>query len=128
MVDSDKVKCQCGKELDSSHTGPCPYCGKTDRKLVKVSNETIEIKEFDLANLLRESWEELNKRKKDIRVAITIDISIVMVATTIGYFGGGRDLLGALIGFAASAILIIITNFLCRRKTKTKVREITKIS
>jgi len=128
VVDSDKVKCQCGKELDSSHTGPCPNCGKTDRKLIKVVNEPEEIKEHDWANLIRESWEEINKRKKDIIVAITIDIAIVLVATTAGYFCGDHDIIGALIGSLISILLISVINLLFRRKVKTKTTTITKFS
>lgn len=42
---SHKCNCNhCGKELDPSHTGPCPECGKSGKTMKVVVNEKIVIK------------------------------------------------------------------------------------
>lgn len=45
MADGVKCWCQhCERELEPSHTGPCPYCGKSGKRCVAIAAETIGIK------------------------------------------------------------------------------------
>ncbi len=46
-VMSNEVKCwcrHCRKELDPSHTGPYPYCGKTGKDCKATFKDTVAIK------------------------------------------------------------------------------------
>ena len=45
MTDEGKYWCQhCKRELERSHTGPCPYCGKSGKQGKETGAITVHVK------------------------------------------------------------------------------------
>jgi hypothetical protein len=120
-----RCRCQhCGGELEPSHAGACPHCGKTGKSYVATIIEAIGPKASVSAETTRIYFEIYNRKISAVLVAIAVDIVIAIVGSMIGWAVGG--LLGALIGLAVSVALIVPLNLFCRRKVKNQIREIRK--
>lgn len=99
----------CGASLSPTHTGPCPKCGKKEKKMVLVSNETIQPKES-----VSRTREFYKKNKKILGLVIVITVA----SLSIGWFLSG--LLGLGIG-----IILAVLSFIVPPRV-TKVREIER--
>lgn len=122
-----EVKCwcrHCGKELEPSHTGKCPYCGKTGKDCKVTIHATVGIKASVSATRTRVFFEWHKKEINAVIVGIVVDTILAAGSTLIGLFVGG--ILGAIIGFAVAFFIILLLHTLFKRRVKTLVREITK--
>lgn len=99
----------CGASLSPAHIGPCPECGEKEKKMVLVSNETIQIKEY--VSRIREFY------KKNPKI-LGLVIAIAVASLLVGWFLAG--LLGLGIG-----IILVVLSFIVPPRV-TKVREIER--
>ena len=118
--------CQhCGRKLELSHTGKCPYCGETGKRCEATASAILGLKVSASAKRTRVYFEWRNREIRAIIGAILIYTAIALVSTLVGFFVSNA--LGALIGFVVSLVIIIISNVLFKRRVKTIIREIKEI-
>lgn len=123
MTNGIRCWCQhCGRELEPSHTGKCPYCGKAGKRCEATASVAIGLKLSASTTRTRVYFEWRNRRIRATIGAIGIDAAIALVSTLAGLFAGNA--FGALIGFVVSLVIIIISNVFFKRRVKTIVREI----
>jgi predicted RNA-binding Zn-ribbon protein involved in translation (DUF1610 family) len=130
MVDNVKAKCQhCGSELDPSHIGPCPSCGKTGKEVIVTVNSTVRLKTAVSKEQTSAYFEWLNIRVDVNFIALTAVWVIALVVTAaIGSITGDtfKALLGALISFVVSyALGYFAIMFLIRYAKKIAARSIS---
>jgi len=120
---ANELRCwcqQCGRELEPSHTGKCPYCGKTGKNCEVTASVAIGLKVSASATKTRSYFEWFNR---DVRTIVGFTI-IGSVSTIAGYFAGKA--FGALIGLGVSLAINVTLTILSKRKKKILVREVTK--
>jgi len=100
----------CGSLLSTTHTGPCPKCGKEGKKGTIEIEETIGVKDF----LKWESRREFNERNPKINLLIIV---ITFGSPLLGFFLYG--LVGVVIGFFFGGL-----SYWLGPRAVTKVREI----
>lgn len=106
-----KIYCKnCGVELPTDHSGPCPKCGKTGRHIHAEVKEDIVISE---KGYLKSTKEYIKKNFKDILLMKLI----VIIGLIVGFFISG--IIGAIIG-----IIIAITTDLLAFRPVEKIKEI----
>jgi hypothetical protein len=118
------VKCwcqNCGHELETTHIGTCPYCGKTGKNCKVVASSVIGITCSASSTKTRVYFEYSNKRISAIVLVIMVDVAIALITTAIGFLAGNT-----VIGFVLSLVIILVSNILYKRKEKTLIHEITK--
>jgi len=124
------VKClHCGKELDSSHTGRCPYCGQTGKAVTKTAIVSLGLKVSVSAtktSTKTSTYFERNRKKLGFHITIlTMDIIFATIASVVPYIIG--DIKGMLIGLLGISLpTILISNIYLYVRTKDTVREIVK--
>jgi len=122
------VRCwcqQCGRELELSHTGKCPYCGETGKRCEVTVSVILGLKVSASAARTRVYFEWGNRTIKATIGAIFIGTAIASISTLVGFLVSNG--LGALIGFVVSLVIIIISEVFFKRKVKTIIREIKEI-
>ena len=106
-----KITCKnCGAELPTNHSGPCPKCGKVGKHIHAEVKETIVISE---KGYMKSTKEYIKKNLKDILLMKLI----VIIGLILGFFISG--IIGAIIG-----IIIAIASDLLAFKPVEKIKEI----
>jgi len=106
-----KITCKnCGAELSTDHSGPCPKCGKVGKHIHAEVKETIAISE---KGYMKSTKEYIKKNLKDILLMKLI----VIIGLILGFFISG--IIGAIIG-----IIIAIASDLLAFKPVEKIKEI----
>ena len=100
----------CGSPLSTTHTGPCPKCGKEGKKGTIDSKEAIGFKD----SLKWESRREFNERNPKISLLIIV---ITFGSPLLGFFLYG--LVGVIIGFFFGVL-----SYWLGPRAVTRVREI----
>lgn len=124
MVDSVKAKCKyCDKELDPSHTGPCPSCGKTGKEVILIVNDKVGLKASVSEERKVKLYLDWFKRKFSltwVAKAIAIVFNMVVIITASQFVG----LAEALIILVYSIILSYLAISLGVEMIKGKARNI----
>jgi len=102
----------CGSSLSSTHTGPCPKCGKEGNHAKLEAEEKIEVKDSKKWEGRREFYEK-NPKISFIIVLITFGSPLL------GFFFFG--LVGVIIGLFFAGLA-----YWLGPRTVTKVREIIR--
>jgi len=106
-----KITCKnCGAELSTDHSGPCPKCGKVGKHIHAEVKEVIGISEKCHMKSIKE-YIKINLRD------ILLMKLIVIIGLIIGFFISG--IIGAIIG-----IIIAIACDLLAFKPVEKIKEI----
>jgi len=103
----------CGSSLSTTHTGPCPKCGKEERKGTINNEETIGVKD----SLKLEGRREFNERNPKISLLITV---ITFGSPLLGFFLYG--IVGVIIGIFFGGL-----SYCLGPRAVTKVRETIKV-
>jgi hypothetical protein len=102
----------CGSPLSTTHTGPCPKCGKEGKRGTINAKETIGVKD----SLKWESRREFNERNPKINLLIIV---ITFGSPLLGFFLYG--LVGVIIGFFFGVLSYWLSPLAI-----TKVREVKR--
>ena len=85
------VKCwcrHCQNELEPTHIGVCPYCGKTGKDCKAVASVAIGISASTSVTKTRTHIEYHNKRIRAVILIIIVDFAILLITTGIGFLAG----------------------------------------
>lgn len=126
MTNEVKCWCQhCGQELEPSHTGNCPYCGKIGKKCEATATVAIGITVSASAEGTRVFFIWFNKKVGLTTGFIVIDIAFLLLSTVVGYVVGiFGQLFGALAGFVVGLIIIILYDLRLRNKIENTKRKV----